>query len=216
MSADQPQQSSWLKENVFMVAAIALPLVVAALFLGATALPKLFVEAPQFSLLVAIDERRVNQSNFDIEFEVVNGQLQARAVYSETPRFYEQSTLFRFTPGQSMLARIDLRIDDTLRAELESAAAEADKHETSAPLPLPADLADLILNPAITAPDGYRFRNDYRGGAGLFGELFGMRSRNRVVAIEKDGRVEELGAELEQMQRYSYYNVHFLGWIELD
>ena len=61
-----------------------------------------------------------------------------------------------------------------------------------------------------------RFRDDFRGSAGLFGELFGMGSRYRMVAIEKDGRVVEIGAALENVQGYTHYNVQFLGWIDVE
>jgi len=210
------QQSSWLKENIFLVAAVVLPLAVAGLFLIATALPRAFVDPPAYALLVAIDERVPAQSSFGIDFEVVNNRLKAYAVYSTSHRYSGHSKLFRFTPGAAQLERIDVSIDDELRALLEAEAHNVDKDEARRPLPLPEHLSRLELITLATAPDGYRFRSDYRGGAGLFGELFGMGSRNRVVAIEKDGRIVELGAELEQLQGYAYYNVQFLGWIAGD
>lgn len=210
------QQSSWLKDNIFIVAAVVLPLAVAAVFLIATALPKLFVEDPSYALLVAIGDHRASPSNYGIEFEVRNNRLTARALHSNTNRYYRQAQVYRYTPGDELMERIDVGIDDAVQAQLESDAEREGKLEARTALPLPEALANLELITTTTAPDGYRFRSDYRGGAGLFGALFGMRSRHHVVAIEKQGRVVELGAELEQLQGYSYYNVQFLGWIARD
>jgi hypothetical protein len=210
------QQTSWIKENLFIVAAVVLPLAVAALFLLATALPRYFVDDPSYALLVAIDERLANRTDYAIEFEVTGDRLKAKAVHSTASRFFGHSELFRYTPGDEALEHIPLEIPGQLRARLESELQAQDKQEARLALPLPAELANLELMTAVTAPDGYRFRNDFRGSPGLFGALFGMGSRYRVVAIEKDGRVVEIGAELEGVQGYSHYNVQFLGWIAVE
>ena len=81
---------------------------------------------------------------------------------------------------------------------------------------MPADLAALQLIPTAIAPDGYRLRENYRGSGGLFGELFGMRTRHRMIAIEKDGRVVEISTAIVGVQRYNYYNVQFLGWMAVE
>jgi hypothetical protein len=210
------QQSSWLKDNIFIVAAVVLPLVVAALFLVATALPRFFVEPPTYALLVAIDDRSPNRSGYGIEFEVTSNRLTARALYSNSKGYFKQSHVYRYTPGAEQLEHVEVVIDEALRAELQADAENKKKTDSQLTLPLPEALADLELITTTTAPDGYRFRSDYRGGAGLFGALFGMRSRQYAVAIEKQGRVVELGAELEQLHGYAWYNVHFLGWIARD
>ncbi len=210
------RQSSWLRENLFLIAAVVLPLAVAGLFLLATALPRVFVEDPQFALLVSIEQHLPQHTSFGVHLQVADKHLLAEAFYNRDSRFFEHTHVYRYVPGHDMPERFDLTIPDDLRRSLESMAEDADRQESRLPLPLPAALRDVELITTITAPDGYRFRNDYRGGAGLFGALFGMGSRSRVIAIEKGGRVIELGADIEPLDRYGYHNVRFLGWIAVE
>ena len=210
------RHTSWFKENLFLIAAVILPIAVAGMFLLATALPKVLVEAPRFALLVSIGQHQPQHTSFGVNLQVESNRLQAEAFYSPNNQFFEHTRVYRYTPGNPVPERFDLVLPDDLRARLQAMAEDTDKQQTRLPLPLPAPLRDIELTTTITAPDGYRFRNDYRGGGGLFGELFGMGSRGRVVAIEKGGRVIELDADLETLDRYSYHNVRFLGWVAVD
>ncbi len=65
---------------------------------------------------------------------------------------------------------------------------------------------------AQPSPDGYVFRERYDDDNNFMIEIFGgRRNRGTASAIVKDGRVIPvmgLGGA-----RYSYYNIHFIGWI---
>jgi len=207
------QQASWIKQNIFLVAAVVLPIAVAGLFLLATALPRAFVDAPRYGFLVSLDEHRSSQSDYSVQLEVVGNKLRAEALYNPTHRFYQDTRLYRFNPGTHSLTFIPLEVPDDVRDALAELSETNDGQLHRLSMRLPSEAAELSMLSDPTAPDGYRFRSDYRGNSGLFGALFGMGRRGAMVAIEKDARVVEITPELEQADRYAYHNVRFLGWI---
>ena len=206
---------SWLKDNLFVIAAIALPVLVAAMFILATSLPRAYVDDPQYELLVVIDRHDNESRPYRLRYRVEDGQLSASATYVSRRRTYNEAELHRFSPASGTLKRIDVTMPAALKAELKALASDDDQApETDAlPVPLPESLAQLRLHNNKQAPDGYTFRNRRGRGAGLFGELFGMSSRYYAMSVEKDGRVVDVATDADDPYRYYYSNVRFLGWI---
>jgi len=205
---------AWLKDNLFVVAAIALPVLVAAMFILATSLPKAYVDDPRYELLVLIDRHYNESQPYRVHYRVEEGQLRASATYAQRGRAFRDVELHRFTPASGRLKRIDVSVPTALKAELKAAAGEDETNESDAlPLPLPQALASLKLLDNTQAPDGYTFRNRRGRGAGLFGELFGMSRRYYAMSVEKDGRVVDVATDADDPHLYYASNVRFLGWI---
>lgn len=194
---------TWFKDNLFVVAAIALPILVTCLFALATVLPRYWVDDPQYDLLVSLDRHTQNQRPYQLELSVADGRLQAHAVSDRPNRYYSnQAELYRFNTRAGTLTPIDIPVGD-IRVQ----------QDGRTPIELPEELQKLELLTESMAPDGYHFRHRYGGSPGLFGELFGMGSRRQVIAVEKDGRVLDVNTADKGRYRY-YYNVEFLGWID--
>jgi hypothetical protein len=209
------ENRSWVKDNLFVIAAIALPLVVAAMFILATWLPTLYVEDPTYDLLVVIDKHHDQSQRFQVRYDVEDGQLVASASYALARRPLRDAELHRFSPSAGTIKRVQVPLPAELKAALKALDNGAeDRKETDAlPLPLPAALTQLQLLAGDTAPDGYTFRNRHGRGAGLFGELFGMHGRYHAMSVEKDGRVVGIATDADDPYHYYYNNVRFLGWI---
>lgn len=204
---------AWLKDNLFVASAVTLPVVIVIIFAGASVLPTLWVPGPAHDFLLAVEEYDHHQ-NYRVRYTVNQGRLNARI--EDHRRHYDQhQVLYRFHADSGQLERVSVEPSLSLLAELEQAIETDDTPHKAASLtlPLPSSLAQLRLNDQTVAPDGYLFRQNHHGSAGLFGEVFGMGRHRQAVVVEKDGRVDRLVIHQTARNRY-YHNVHFLGWID--
>src|SRR3954468_2980440 len=72
------QRSSFLRDNVFLVAAVSLPLVVVLFFLLATAIPRWTVPAPQYDVLLrAHGPYNPANQRVAVDFSVRDGRVEA-------------------------------------------------------------------------------------------------------------------------------------------
>ena len=194
MGADPPR----LRESAFLMAAVALPLVVVLLFLVAAAVPRWLVRPPTADLLLRADRTHTpSAAQVVVTFRVRNGQLQAD-VLPAPPNTY---------PPQPALLLVDHR------------TGEVREIPFSLPAPPPSGspartivvdtLEDERIVEGVRAPDGYVFEHRYDRGPGLIGEIFGMRRDGARVALVKDGRV----VPVDVPPPYSY-GIEPLGWID--
>ena len=151
-----PGATRLLRDNVFLVAAVCLPILVVGFFLLSSSIPRWRVPAPAYDLLIRAGE-------------------------------YDQTT-------QRVSLDLDVR-DGVVQATARPVAALAGRRVITTP----------------NAPDGYELRAPLdRGGAGIVGELFGMRRHSPRVAIVNGGRV----VPLEIPTPYEYYSpIYFVGWV---
>lgn len=189
--------SRFLRENAFLVAAIALPLVVVGFFLLATAIPRWTVPLPSHDLLFTTGDHREPRRPVTLEVAVVDGRLEAiarpAAEHSHPPRL----TLWRFDHQTLSVREIPITVPDLPAGE------------ASRTLDVEALASHRILAES-RAPDGYEVRRDDRSRPGFVGELFGMRRYNRDLSIERGGRVVRIEVPSRQD---SWSSPTFLGWI---
>lgn len=195
----------FLRDNLVLVAAFALPAVVAGLFVLATAIPKWTVDPPQHDLVLKVDHYR--QPAVIVDFVARDGRLEAdvRAV----PRPQDPNVGVPYSQRWSLL----LFDHETMQVR-------------EVPVDLPTSLADgesrTVVVEALAgryvtsdteAPDGYRVTSlSTGGGGGIVGELFGMSRRyRRGIAIGKSGRTIEL--DLPAPHGESYGTVVTIGWV---
>jgi len=188
----------FLRENAFLVAAVALPVAVVAFFLLATAIPRMRVSPPAYDLILRADrpyER--TQARFSVEFEVRDSAV--TAVVGPVP--------FDTSLPRAGLLLFDHRTLEVREIPLDlPAGIENDQPRT---VPVEALRGRRVASQA-KAPDGYEFHGHRDGGPGIVGELFGMRGHGRRPALVKDGRVIPL--TLPAAYQYSY-GVLPVGWI---
>ena len=206
-----PSVKKFLRENFVLVAAFALPGAVAALFLGAMAIPRWTVALPQHDLVMSIERWDSTPSEVFVNFVVRDGRLEAdlRPVTKpDNPAVgivYPQRWALLLFDHQAMQVReVPLDLPKTLAVgETRTVAIEA--------------LAGRRIVPGGDAPDGYRVSslNTGSSGGGIVGDVFGMNRRyQRGVAVAKSGRTVQL--QLPAPHRESYGTIHTIGWIADD
>ena len=187
----------FFRDNAFLVAAVALPILVVGLFLLFTAIPRWTVAAPQYDLVLYTSAYDQTNARVSAELFVRDEALQAalRPVLQNTspPRV----RLWRFDHASMSLREIPLQLPDDIPAG-----------EASRTVVVDAMRGRRILTDA-KAPDGYEVRTPDRRGPGFVGELFGMRRYDRGIVIVNRGRL----VPIEVPTPHEYQTPVFLGWI---
>jgi hypothetical protein len=186
------------RDNTFLIAAVALPLVVVGLFLVASAVPRWTVPPPTYDLVIRADGGyQPSPSQVVVAFRVRDGRLEADLLPA-VPNTY---------PPEPSLFVIDHRTGDAREIALDLPVALTGE-STARAVVVEALAARRVLE-GPRAPDGYRFEHRSGRGPGVVGEIFGMRRYGEAAAIVKDGRVVPI--ELPPPYRYA---VEPIGWLE--
>ena len=195
------EPKTFLREHAFTLAAICLPIVVAALFLAASALPKYLVEDPQYRVLLTLDAHTGEPQPYHVRFQIDHGRLAITAKAVPEQRIHDQKELYLFDPLSGKLEHIELVLPTEIEGE-------------SMDIPAPERVQNLVFTTGDVAPDGYTFTPSYGNSAGIFGALFGMGNRYPVGSISRNGRVIEIGSSEGDGYRYYYRTAQLLGWTE--
>lgn len=190
-----------LRDNAFVVAAIALPVLVALFFLIATAVPRWTTALPGYDVVVKVQRQdRSGQAAVVIDFEVRDGRVVAVAKPSE-PHMYVTHWALLLVDHATLKAR-------------EIPFTEPDRLAEGEPQRIIAipELAAVAVSPAVEAPDGYSLQTrSSSGGPGIVGDIFGMRSYRQRVYLRGNGRSAEV--TLPAPFHESYAQVAFIGWV---
>jgi hypothetical protein len=194
--------SGFLRDNAFIVAAVALPVGVAALFLIATVIPRWTVPAPAYDLVLrASRPYDATRTGVVVEFAVRGGRVEATVRPPTPPNVYaEPSALLLFDHETMSVREIPLELPATM--------AEGEPPRTI----VVEELSNRRVSPQAAAPDGYALETRTRGRPGLVGELFGMGGYQQTAALVNRGRVVEL--DLPSPYRNPYQPpVYHVGWV---
>jgi hypothetical protein len=193
-----PRATRFLRDNVFLVAAVCLPVLVVGFFLLSSAIPRWRIPPPAYDLLIRAGEYDQTTQRVSLDFDVRDGIVQATARPVAVTLYVQRSTLWLFDHKTMKARRIPTDVPDL--------------KEGGAPKTFPvAALAGRRVSATPNAPDGYELRTPLdRGGPGIVGDIFGMRRHSSRVAMVKDGRV----VPIELPTPYEYYSpVYFVGWV---
>ena len=199
----------FVTDNLAIVAAIVLPLLLVALFAVSSLVTNRVVADPQYDFLVATNF--YGGSNEAFFFDVVQNRLKISYAFPvQVNGAYQNGNLSR-------LWRV--RVPSMTVEEISLVPPPRDAGTTDGqriPMDIPG-VSDLHLLSTQPSPDGYEFQQsyDYYNG-NIMRELFGSRSSGGgpIAAIVKDGRavpVRNLGGS-----PYNAYNAHFVGWVAKD
>jgi hypothetical protein len=194
-----PERGGFFRDNLFLVAAVSLPLVVVAFFLLAMAIPRWTVPAPGYdALLRATPPYDAAGQRLAVEFSVRDGRVEAR-IRALAANTYEQPPLLFLFDHATMNVR-QIPID-----------YPADMHEGDAPRTLVIDaLAGRRVVADLVAPDGYRLESRGQRGRGLMGDLFGMNRYGVDATLVNKGRIVRVALPI----RYEYQSpATLVGWI---
>jgi len=192
------ERAGFLRNNAFLVAAVALPLLVVVFFLLASAIPRWIVAPPAYDLLLRVGKPyREKFPRVGVEFKVRGGQLEASVRPVPRDRYEQPWALFVFDHQTLNLREVRVNLPESLPEDGPSQTIVVDA------------LAGRRILEQAKAPDGYELRRDRRS-SGLVGDLFGMRGYDPSVALVNKGRV----VAIPLPSGYEYLSpVDVLGWL---
>jgi len=193
-----PRSGRFLRDNAFVVAALALPVAVVLLFLVASAIPRWTVPPPAYDLVLRLGGQYDAARRISVEYAVRDGRIEA-LVRPLAANGYPQVPSLVLVDHASMHAR-------EIPVPLPVTMAESDPPRTI----LVEALAGRRVLAQAVAPDGYEFQLRTRRGPGLVGDLFGMNRYDQSSALVKGGRVVSI--VLPAASPYQY-PVHAVGWV---
>ena|SRR3989339_2211656 len=195
-----------IKENVTLVIALALPVLLALFFMAARYVSETTTQPPQHDFLVATNQ--YNYSNTAVDFKVVDGQLVSTFTYpvkanNNNDRYdYKDVPDIYLIDAQTMIAEpVPLPLPSGWRNP--PAALEGDAVDLFMP-----GISDREWSAATIAPDGYEFGELERYDYNLMTEIFSG-SRNRGFGIHKSGRVDKIRGLPQNV-----YNLYLIAWEE--
>jgi len=190
---------NFIKENFVLALGLSLPVLLVAVFLFASIVPKHFATPPQYKLLLSShDFSGSRKSDYAVDYIVKDGKLFAKL----TPKKEnDYSSYYRY------LLIYDGRTDSIKKIDIELPAADAYTQTTTLPV---SEAEGLVLDTSSKAPDGYAFTSGHGGSRGIATEIFGGGYRYNNAYIKKGMVSYKLPVTQE---RYYYYNLEFLGWI---
>ena len=184
-----------------MVAAIALPVVVAGLFVLASAIPRWTVPPPAYDLLLKTT-RPYNQSPATVlvDFNVLDGRVEA-TLRPPAPNVYAQPwALLRYDHETMSVEEIAIDLPATMAQGEPPRTIVVDR------------LAAIRVSPQTNAPDGYELQTRTNGSPGIVGDLFGMGRYRQTAALVNRGRVVEVNLPSPYGDPYQS-PVYSVGWI---
>ena len=194
-----PGRGRFLRDNLFLVAAVSLPLVVVAFFLVASIVPRWLVPPPTHDLLLRVDgSYEQPTSRVLVDYHVRDGRVEATIRPLADNLSLQPPALF-LVDHATMTAR-------EITVDLPTSMAENDPPKTF----VVEALAGRQVLAQPTAPDGYQLEERNQGGPGLVGEVFGMNRYDRRPAIVNRGRV----VTITLPARFRFLSsVQPVGWI---
>jgi hypothetical protein len=193
----------FLRDNIFLIAAVSLPLIVVVFFLVSSAIPRWLVPPPAYDLLISATDS-YNQTNprMAVNFNVRDGRVEATFQAVPANTYALRSRLFLFDHTTMNVREIPVELPDNL------VLVEGDPPRT---IVIDA-LAGRRLITEVKAPDGYQLESRSQRGPGIVGDVFGMNRYDAESALVNRGRVIPLA--LPAPYRNVYFSpVYAVGWL---
>jgi hypothetical protein len=193
----------WLKRNATLAVGIGLPLLLMLFFAAASWLPKMFVAPPAYDVLFLTNYHDYGGNG--LKAEVRDGRT--HFIFTGENYGYGWPKLYRYSPASNKLNEIPLTAPESL-PKVSSPPVPVQSHRiTEIAVP---ELADVKVDNASTAPDGYMFRSEHPSSPGLVGSILFSSRYAFNVALYKDGRSQRIP---NPDNNNYYYNPKFIGWV---
>jgi hypothetical protein len=193
--------SRFVRDNAFIVAAVALPVLVGAFFVVASAIPRWTVPTPTFDLVLRVGRPYDSvPGKVVIDFNVRDGRVEA-IVRPAPPQGYTQPWGLLYVDHATMAVReIPLDLPTSLAPGEESRTVVIE------------GLSNVTVSAQTTAPDGYKLESSTSGSPGIVGDLFGIGRYRQSAALVNRGRVIRL--ELPSPYQEPYQSMPYaVGWV---
>jgi hypothetical protein len=199
--------NSFIKQNLALILGLALPVLLMAVFMVATIIPKMVIAPPSYNVVFSVPRYNDGQPvavNVGLH---VNKDGILTATYTpldrDNKRLYgEWYNLYLFNAKTKKVENLDFPIPDD---------AGAITHSVTRPV---AATKGMILSTAATSPDGYSFISNRYGHRRdfMFG-FFGVSHASRTTRLVKDGASIPLPVGGLARYPYSSGNSTFIGWV---
>lgn len=153
---------AFLKEHFVLIAGLALPIVLSAVFFVSANFPMNTIDPPKYPAVFAFNYYYSHNPEYPYRIQV--SEAGAAELHYLPPKDerniqnWNMPELYLFDPQTKKGQRIDMpSLPDLTKASV---------------TPIPA-LDGKILSPLATSPDGFVFREDYRGRGNLMTAIFG-------------------------------------------
>jgi hypothetical protein len=184
-----------LRQNAFLVAAVALPLLVVLFFVGASAIPRWFVPPPAYDLLLRTTEPSGSTApQTSVEFRVRDGHVEATA--RKVDKHWSEPALYLYDAETGSARKVAVDLPRVLP-----------DNETERTIVVEELTGRRVLNQR-KAPDGYELQMVNQRAPGIVGDLFGMGRYDSGVAIANRGRVIRITLSTSSSQP------DVVGWVE--
>ena len=188
-----------LRNNAFLVAAVALPVVVVTLFLASSMVPRWLVPPPAYDLLFrAGGPYDQVKPRIAVDFKVRDGRVEAIVQALPVNSYPQVSSLFLFDHQTMEVREIPFDVPTNL--------SEGDPPRTI----IIDALAGSHVLAQPKAPDGYELDSRSARGPGLIGDLFGMNRYDQHASLIKNGRAVRI--VLPSPYRY-HAPMYAVGWL---
>jgi hypothetical protein len=190
----------FLRDNIFLVAAVSLPLIVVAFFLVSSAIPRWLVPPPAYDLVISGTDT-YNQINprVTVTFNARNGKVEATFQAAPANTYSVRSRLFLFDHTTMSVREISVEVPDNLvEGEPRTIVVDA--------------LAGRQLLTEAKAPDGYQLESRSQRGPGIVGDVFGMNRYDAEASLVNRGRVIPVALPAPY-QNFYYSPVFAVGWL---
>jgi hypothetical protein len=194
--------SGFLKDNAFIVAAVALPVLVGAFFVVASAIPRFTVPGPAFDLVLRAGRPYDSvPGQVSVDFSVRDGQVEATVRTIPKEQGYMQRFGLLYLDHNTMAVReIPLDLPTSLEPGEESRTVVID------------GLSKVRVSAQTTAPDGYKLETSTSGSPGIVGVLFGIGRYRQGAVLVNRGRIIRI--ELPSPYQEPYQSMPFtVGWV---
>lgn len=191
-------RGGFLKDNAFLIAATALPLVVAAFFVASSIIPRFLVAPPGYDLVLRTDGAYdATSPRIAVDYTVRDGAVEATVRPLPANTYLRPGALFLFEHRTSTVRDLPVNLPRDL--------GDNDPPRTI----IVTALAGRRVLAQPKAPDGYQFEIRSRRGPGLVGEIFGMNRYDSGTALVNNGRIVPITLPMP----YQYYSVQAVGWV---
>lgn len=190
----------FIKDNITIVLAITLPLVLVGIFMISSLFTKITVADPVHDFLIATEA--YNNENTAFTFNILDDRL----VITYNPPLEKDKNGYR--PEQQIPKLWRINVPEMSVEEIELIEPD-DKKSSEISI---TGITDIKIQNIHPSPDGYEFLDNFYRGGNLMTELFAdSRNYGSNSAITKQGRI--LKFKLPDGGNFGSYNTSFIGWI---
>ena len=191
---------NFIKENLFIVLGVTLPLILIVFLSLVQAIQKAGIEPPAYKAAYIMTDR-IYGTNITTTINKTTNELSVTLTSNNGKPLSNNAriTAYIYQPDADTYPQsyeFDLsKVNITGKGKYK--------------LPIPNDLKNTQFLDDKRSPDGYEYKkNSYRNG-NLMTEIFGYRNRNREHSISKKG----LRFGLPETKGWNN-NTHFIGWVK--